>query len=334
MENVDAFPKVSIVIAALNSEATISECLKSIFNLNYQQDSLEVIVIDGCSRDRTVEKAKEYPVKVVVEPLNAPAAYNYAMKIVENEVLGFLDADAKVEREWLNKLVARLGDPQVAGVSGSIETWNTENPWARSIGYETKNRYSRIGKYTGRIATMNLLLKKSVINEVGGWDENLPSQYDTDLGFRLGQKGYRIAYEPEAKCYHFNRQTVLAYWRQQLQYGKNTIKLYFKHGSLARGDEITDFGMNIQPALLLALIALFLLGIVPLLRLLWYGSAAILVFMFLYYVFSAARISVKFKDRAAMRLTLLYFVRTCAWLTGATITAARYISGDRGGKRR
>jgi microsomal dipeptidase-like Zn-dependent dipeptidase len=37
----------------------------------------------------------------------------------------------------------------VAGVSGSIETWNTENPWARSIGYEIKNRYSRIGKYTG-----------------------------------------------------------------------------------------------------------------------------------------------------------------------------------------
>ncbi len=49
---------------------------------------------------------------------------------------------------------------QVAGVSGSIETWNTDNPWARSIGYELKNRYQRIGKYTGRIATMNLLLKK------------------------------------------------------------------------------------------------------------------------------------------------------------------------------
>ena len=50
----------------------------------------------------------------------------------------------------------------------------------------------------GRIATMNLLLKKAVIEEVGGWDENLPSQYDTDLGFRVSAKGYRIAYEPSA----------------------------------------------------------------------------------------------------------------------------------------
>jgi hypothetical protein len=48
------------------------------------------------------------------------------------------------------------------GVSGSIETWNTENAWARSIGYDLKNRYARLKKYVVRIATMNLLLKKSI----------------------------------------------------------------------------------------------------------------------------------------------------------------------------
>ena len=104
---------------------------------------------------------------------------------------------------------------------------------------------------------MNLLLKKSVLKEVGGWDEGLPSQYDTDMGFKITAKGFKFAYEPAAKCYHFNRQTVRAYWRQQLQYGENTLKLYFKHGKLARGDEITDWGMNIQPALVLAVVAMF-----------------------------------------------------------------------------
>ena len=154
------------------------------------------------------------------------------MKIATHPVLGFIDSDAKVEPQWLSKLVPHLDEPQVAGVSGSIETWNTDNPWAKSIGYELKNRYSRIGKYTGRIATMNLLLKKAVIEEAGGWDENLPSQYDTDLGFRVSAKGYKIAYEPKAVCYHYNRPTLQAYYRQQLQYGKNTLKLYFKHGGL------------------------------------------------------------------------------------------------------
>jgi cellulose synthase/poly-beta-1,6-N-acetylglucosamine synthase-like glycosyltransferase len=322
-------PKVSIIVAAFNNERTIDECLKAIFELDYPKDFLEVIVVDGCSKDATVKIAQRYPVKVVSEPLNAPAAYNYAMKMVSNDVLGFIDSDAKVEKEWLSKLVPHLADPQVAGVSGGIETWNTENAWARSIGYDLKSRYARLKKYVVRVATMNLLMKKSVIEEVGGFDEKLPSQYDTDLGFRITSRGYKILFEPSAKCYHFNRSTVSGYFRQQLQYGKNTTKLYLKHGNLAKGDEITDFGMNIQPFLVLAVIAFFLLGIPELLRPLWYISASILVLMFVYYVVSAIRLSVKFRDAVAMRMVVLYFVRALAWFTGAVITTVRFLVGER-----
>jgi len=322
-------PKVSIIVATLNSERTIDECLKAIFELNYPKDFLEIIVVDGCSKDATVKIAQKYPVKVISEPLNAPAAYNYALKMVSNDVLGFIDADAKVEKEWLNKLITYLDDPQVAGVSGGIETWNTENAWARSIGYDLKNRYARLKKYVVRVATMNLLLKKSVIEAVGGFDENLPSQYDTDLGFRITSRGYKILFEPSAKCYHFNRSTVSGYFRQQLQYGKNTTKLYFKHANLIKGDEITDFGMNIQPFLILAVIAFFLLGIPEALRQLWYVSAFILALIFVYYVISAVRLSVKFKDVAAMLLVVLYFVRAFAWFSGAVVTTVRFLAGGR-----
>ena len=319
----NASPKISIVITALNSEATIGECLKSIFELNYPQTHLEVIVIDGCSTDATVEKAQQYPAKIFREPLNAPAAYNYALKIVNNELIGFIDADAKVEKEWLNKLISHFTDPEVVGVSGSIETWNTENPWARTIGYEIANRYQRLGKYATRIATMNLLFRKSIIEEIGGFDEDFASQYDTDLGYRITTKGYKIAYEPNAKCYHFNRQTLNSYFRQQLQYGKNTLRLYFKHHSLAKGDEITDFYMNIQPLLLLATAFFFLLGLVPLLRPLWYVSALVLGAIVIYYIYSAAKVSAKFHDQTAMLLFILYFTRAIAWLTGAFTTTIR-----------
>jgi cellulose synthase/poly-beta-1,6-N-acetylglucosamine synthase-like glycosyltransferase len=325
----ESTPKVSIIVATLNSERTIDECLKAIFELNYPKDFLEIIVVDGCSKDATLEIAQKYPVKVVSEPLNAPAAYNYAMKMVSNDVLGFIDSDAKVEREWLNKLVTHLDDPQVAGVSGGIETWNTENAWARSIGYDLKNRYARLKKYVVRVATMNLLLKKSVIEAVGGFDENLPSQYDTDLGFRITSRGYKILFEPSAKCYHFNRSTVSGYFRQQLQYGKNTTKLYLKHANLIKGDEITDFGMNIQPFLILAVIVFFLLGIPEALRRLWYVSAFILALIFVYYVISAARLSIKFKDSVAMLMVVLYFVRALAWFSGAVITTVRFLVGGR-----
>ena len=270
-----------------------------------------------------MEEAQEYPVKIFREPLNAPAAYNYALKIVNHDLVGFIDADAKVEKEWLNKLILHLNDPKVVGVSGSIETWNTENPLARSIGYDITNRYHRIGDYATRIATMNLLFRKSIIEEFGGFDEDFASQYDTDLGYRITTKGYKIAYEPNAKCYHFNRQTVGSYFRQQQQYGKNTLRLYLKHNRLARGDEITDFYMNMQPLLLLAALVFFVLGLLPWLRPLLYISALVFGAMLTYYVYSAAKVSFKFHDTTAMLLALLYFVRATAWLTGALITIIR-----------
>ena len=322
-------PKVSFVVTALNSEKTIGECLKSIFELKYPTELFEVIVIDAVSKDSTLQIAEKYPVKVFSKPLNAPAAYNYALKIATNDIIAFVDADAKVEQEWLNKLVPHLLDSKTAGVSGNIETWNPENPWARCIGYDITARYARIKDFTDRVATMNLLLKRSVLNEVGGFDESYPSQYDTELGFRISRLGYKIAFERTATCYHFNRPTLRAYFRQQLQYGRNTVRLYFKYAALAKGDEITDFGMNIQPALILTVIGLFLLGLFEVLRLLWYVSALMLLFIFVYFVVSAVRISLKFKDATAMRLVILYHMRAVAWLIGAAITAGNLIKHGR-----
>ncbi|MCW4004995.1 MAG: glycosyltransferase [Candidatus Bathyarchaeota archaeon] len=322
-----AYPKVSVIVTCRNNQETIRGCLQALTAQDYPKNYIELIVIDACSTDNTATIAKQYTKHVHCLPINAAAAYNQAMNFASHDILGFVDADAQVECQWLQKLVPHLEDPKVAGVSGDIETWNVENPIARSIGYEIKSRYNRIHSYTGRIATMNLLLKKTVIAEAGGWDENLPSQYDTDLGYRISQKGYKIAYEPNAKCYHYNRPTIHAYWRQQKQYGKNTLKLYLKHSHLAKGDEITDFGMNIQPALMLTVLALLVLGAIPLLRLLWFPAVALLSGLSVYYVYLAAKISLRFGDWAAMSLVVLYFVRVFAWLAGAASMAFKLLLG-------
>lgn len=321
-------PKVSVVITSRNNEETIGECVKSILQQDYPQNCLEVFLVDANSTDKTANIAAESGAKVVFISGNAPQAYNYALKITHYSVLAFVDSDAKVERGWLKKLVQHLNDPKTAGVSGNIETWNYKNPWARAIGYDIKTRYGRIGEFTSRVATMNLLLKRSVLEELGGFDERFPSQYDTELGFRLSAKGYKIAFEREAICYHYNRSTLHAYWRQQKQYGKNTVRLYFKYARLVQGDEITDFGMNIQPLLIIAAIGGLLMGIFGPLRALWYVSAFILLFMLLYFVFSAARTVARFHDSSAMRLFVLYYIRAFAWLAGAATNMANLLRGE------
>lgn len=331
METEGNLPKISLIITTLNNEHTIDECLKSIFELNYPKNLLEVIVVDGGSKDSTVKIAEKYPAKIVVKPSNAPSAYNYAVKIADGDIIAIVDADAKVEKDWLGRLVKHLTDPKVGGVGGGIETWNPQRALPRCIGYDIKYRYNRLlkGGDIRRLATMNLLVKRKVLEEVGGFDESLPTQYDTDFGYSITERGYKLVFEPEAKCYHFNRQTWCGYFKQQLRYGKNTFRLYFRKPGLIKGDKITDFGMNIQPALLVMAFLSMVLGVLlEQARFMLYLSAFISAFLLAYYIVRAAQISLYFKDPAAMLLVVVYIVRAAAWTLGGTIAFFKMIRGE------
>jgi cellulose synthase/poly-beta-1,6-N-acetylglucosamine synthase-like glycosyltransferase len=314
----DELPSISIIVASLNNESTIKECLLSILDQDYPQNSLEVLVVDGGSTDSTAMLVKNYNVQFVSNRRNVPAAYNLASKIVKNEVLGFIDADAKVEKDWLKKLIADLSPPEVAATGGNIVTWNKNELVPRCIGYELSNRYSRLPREVKRLATMNLLVKKQVLEEIGGFDENLPTQYDTDLGYRITSAGYKIVFDPKALCYHFHRSTLLKFFTQQYKYGQNTWKLYLKHPSLTKGDPITDWGMNIQPGLLIAAIASLVISLIPFLTLIGVGVFLSLgAIMLGYYAFSAGRVARKYDDASALFLVIIYFTRTVAWTLGA-----------------
>ena len=317
----DSLLGVSIIVTTFNSESTIDECLRSILELDYPKELLEVIVIDGGSTDATIERTKSYPVKLVYSQLNPPAAYNLVLKTVKNEVIGVIDSDAKVEKGWLRKLVKHLHNPKVAGASGTVETWNKDSLVPRVIGYELNYRYQRLPNTVERVATMNLLLKKKVTMEIGGFDEALPTQYDTDIGARLAQADYKIAFDSEAICYHFHRPTLRTFFKQQYKYGQNTWKLYFKHPQLAKGDKITDGWMNIQP-ILYGVAAIFLVmsvvtnfNVIP-----WLIFLAIVTVTTLHYTVSAARISYIYHDPSAMYLIVIYFTRAVAWTLGGAIS--------------
>ncbi|MCJ7614074.1 glycosyltransferase [Candidatus Bathyarchaeota archaeon] len=324
-----SLPGVSIIVTTFNSEPTIDECLRSILELDYPKHLLEVIVIDGGSTDATTERVKAYPVKVMFSQLNPPAAYNLVLKTVENEVIGLIDSDAKVEKSWLRKLVKHLDDPKVVGASGTVETWNNDSLVPRVIGYELNYRYRRLPNTVERVATMNLLLKTKVTLEIGCFDEALATQYDTDIGARLAEAGYRIAFNAEAVCYHFHRPSLLAFFKQQYKYGQNTWKLYFKHPKLARGDKITDWWMNTQPILYGVAAILLLISVVTNFHLIpSLIFLSLILITTIHYIVSAARISYIFNDPTAMYLIVIYFTRAVAWtIGGATSLIQTAITG-------
>ena len=87
--------KISIITATYNSEAHITDCVKSVNSQTY--DNIEHIIIDGASKDNTVKKIEETPnrvTKIVSEPdKGIYDAMNKGIRMATGDVIGILNSD-------------------------------------------------------------------------------------------------------------------------------------------------------------------------------------------------------------------------------------------------
>src|SRR6185369_13861816 len=76
----------------------------------------------------------------------------------------------------------------------------------------------------------NMAFTKKALEEVGGFEPVFAAaEDDVDLCWRLQNRGYAVGFSPAATVWHYRRNTVKAYLKQQMGYGKAEALLYFKH---------------------------------------------------------------------------------------------------------
>lgn len=118
----DPKPYVSIVVITFNSEKTIRDCLSSVFKVGYPRESYEVIVVDAGSSDKTLKIVKDFPVDNVVikEKALRGEARNIGVQEAKGEIVAMIDSDlSSTNSLWLDTVVAKFKDPDVAMVTGS-----------------------------------------------------------------------------------------------------------------------------------------------------------------------------------------------------------------------
>lgn len=192
-------PFVSIVIPVFNEERYIAECLNSVGNLNYPAERLEVILVDNGSTDRTLEIARNYPIRILVkEYVKVGAVRNYGVSHARGEIIVFLDSDCVVEPAWLEEGVKKLSDETKPVLGGQYlmrdnPSW-LERYWVLSN--------SRTQVYQTTLVGGCIFIHKSMFESVNGFDESLNSGEDSDLTNRLRQQGLTVTIDPSLSVVH------------------------------------------------------------------------------------------------------------------------------------
>lgn len=240
-------PFVSIVVGIRNEERYIEECILSLLDLDYPKESYEIIIVDGMSTDNTRELVQKYPVQLLSnEKINVAAARNLGVKKAKGSFVAFTDGDCKVDKLWLRTLVKEMqqAPEDVTCVGGPNLVFDTDPVFARVVGYAQETLLGSGGsaqshgyqkkQYVQSIPNCNAFYKKSVIEEVGYFDEYFVLGQDGDLNFRIGKAGYKFLFVPEAKVWHHRRGTIKTFSVRMFKYGAWMAELFKKHREIVR----------------------------------------------------------------------------------------------------
>ena len=199
-------PFVSIIIPVYNDGDFLKTCLAALAKQTYAKDRYEIIVVDNNSEEDVSLVTKPFE-RVILAHESTPGSYiarNKGLTLAKGDVIAFTDADCIPQPDWLETGVATLTQRANIGlVAGRIELFYRDPNRPKSfelydsltMGFPQEDfvRDSHFG------ATANLFTFRSVLDNVGGFDENLKSAGDRQWGKRVYDSGYEQVYN-DAVC--------------------------------------------------------------------------------------------------------------------------------------
>jgi glycosyltransferase involved in cell wall biosynthesis len=196
-------PLVSVVVASYNGERFLRPALESVFAQAYEPR--EVILVDDGSEDATPAIAQSFPLRYLRQENRGPsAARNLGIEAAAGAFVTFLDDDDLMPPGRLEVQAGYLFEHPETGCVLGHQEWIDPPPWlARDRVY---------GELAG-IPLAAAMIRRSALEDVGGFDASLARAEDRDLLVRLRERGVGIHVLPDVvlvRRYHGANQTAPA----------------------------------------------------------------------------------------------------------------------------
>jgi glycosyltransferase involved in cell wall biosynthesis len=245
--------QISIVIPAKNEEAMIAQCIEGALKALMNIKDWEIILVDSYSTDKTVEIAKNYPIKILrlkKEWFKSPHAGRYIGSINSSgRFIFFLDADMIVAEGWIETALDTLQkDKNLAGVTGVMfDVFPNEKLSKR---HRIKHPLGYVGYMPGPS-----IYKREILFGVRHFNPFLKGNGEKEFGFRILEKGYKQLRLDIPICYHRRKEYNLdeAYEKASYFIGVGQfLRLHFNSRNLI--EAITKYRRVFSFMLLLLLI--------------------------------------------------------------------------------
>lgn len=224
---------VSIIIPALNEEKNIGRCLDSIAEMDCAKSNYEVMVIDNGSRDTTLEIAESYKSKLSITTISAPGVNIAALRNIgaaksRGDILAFVDADCTVSINWIRNALPYFEDHATGAVGSNVgipenSTWVAKT-WDINL---SQNR--KLGEIDC-LPTGNLFVSKVAYSKIQGFNEDLVTNEDYDLCYRLRQQGLKIYSDPEIRVIHWGvPANLVEFYKREVWHGTHVFKVFLNN---------------------------------------------------------------------------------------------------------
>jgi len=241
------YPTISVILPTYQAEKYLHNCLNSIAIQDYPEDRLEILLIDGGSRDRTLEIAKNFkafPLKILFNPFkDCDQGKSIGLHQAKGEIIALIDADNELSsKSWFKEMVRPLlKDGTIFGVESPwlirkddplINQYETllqiADPLARR--FHPKMKIIDKGNYlvykakfgdTPVIGANGFLWRRKVIDSVGGYENKFE---EVNFIARVIEGGYfSYAKVKNVGIYHYYCTSILSYVKKRLKIGRKFL---------------------------------------------------------------------------------------------------------------
>ncbi|GAB5047043.1 glycosyltransferase family 2 protein [Thermodesulfovibrio sp. TK110] len=240
----DYKPFVSILVPICREPArVVKSTLTSLSNLDYENYEIYALV-NNTPYNKDVESIKKIcnalgeKVKFFyipkIEGFKA-GILNYALKLIspQTEIIGIIDSDYVVERDFLKKTVGYFKDPEIAVVQLPQDYFLDNTPLSKGMYYAYRYFFSTVmntcNEYNAAsfMGTMGLI-RKNVLEKIGGFSEEVITE-DSEIGMRIHELGYKTVYIDHSKGKGLMPYSYKAYKKQRARWVFGNMQTIMKN---------------------------------------------------------------------------------------------------------